>query len=402
MKSKILLPFLLTACATALAADPNVTVACYYFGNYHPGDPRNDKQKGNAWSEWELVKAARPRFPGHHQPNEPLWGYSDESDPEVMAQKIDAAADHGIDAFIFDWYYYNDGPFLDSTIDHGFLHAQNSKRLKFALMWANHDWQDIFPYRKGTPRRVLYPGKVTPKTFDIICDHVIRDYFTRENYWRIDECPYFSIYDLSKLLEDFGGVEATRAALDRFRAKARAAGFPDLHLNAIVAGKVALPGGKSSVAPSDIIGDLGFNSVTDYVWVHHVMLESQANPYEAVADLYMQYWTQAQKKFRVPYFPNVTMGWDPSPRMDQRDKLDNSGYPFTNVITGNTPERFKAALEKVDDRLRNRESGPRVLTINAWNEWTEGSYLEPDKVNGMGYLDAIRDVFGSAKHGISQ
>ena len=67
------------------------------------------KSKGQDWSEWELVKAARPRFPGHHQPNVPLWGYTDESDPKAMEQKI-AAADYGIDAFLFDWYYYNDGP----------------------------------------------------------------------------------------------------------------------------------------------------------------------------------------------------------------------------------------------------------------------------------------------------
>src|SRR5436190_22784436 len=74
-----------------------ITVASYYFANYHPGDPRNVKNKGPNWSEWELVKAAKPRFPGHHQPNVPLWGYTDESDPKVMEQKIAAAADHGID-----------------------------------------------------------------------------------------------------------------------------------------------------------------------------------------------------------------------------------------------------------------------------------------------------------------
>ena len=68
------------------------------------------KSKSQDWSEWELVKAARPRFPGHHQPNVPLWGYTDESDPKAMEQKIAAAADYGIDAFLFDWYYYNDGP----------------------------------------------------------------------------------------------------------------------------------------------------------------------------------------------------------------------------------------------------------------------------------------------------
>ena len=48
-----------------------ITVASYYFGNYHPSDPRNEKNKGKGWAEWELVKAAKPRFPGHHQPNVP-------------------------------------------------------------------------------------------------------------------------------------------------------------------------------------------------------------------------------------------------------------------------------------------------------------------------------------------
>ncbi|MCX6911207.1 MAG: sulfatase-like hydrolase/transferase, partial [Verrucomicrobia bacterium] len=113
---------------------PRITVASYYFGNYHPGDPRNVKSKGKDWSEWELVKAARPRFPCHHQPNVPLWGYTDESDPKAMEQKIAAAADHGVDAFIFDWYYYDDGPFLDRPIDIGFLKARNNARLKFAFM----------------------------------------------------------------------------------------------------------------------------------------------------------------------------------------------------------------------------------------------------------------------------
>src|SRR5271163_3640596 len=91
------------------AEDHSITVASYYFGNYHPNDPRNIRLKGAGWSEWELVKAAKPRFVGHQQPKTPLWGYTDESNPGAMAQKIAAAADHGINAFIFDWYYYNDG-----------------------------------------------------------------------------------------------------------------------------------------------------------------------------------------------------------------------------------------------------------------------------------------------------
>jgi hypothetical protein len=81
-----------------------ITVAAYYFPNYHSGDPRNDLNMEKNWSEWELVKAAQPRFPNHQQPKVPEWGYLDEKDPKVMAKKIEAAVSHGIDCFIFDCY----------------------------------------------------------------------------------------------------------------------------------------------------------------------------------------------------------------------------------------------------------------------------------------------------------
>jgi hypothetical protein len=369
-------------------------VASYYFGNYHPGDPRNAKTKGPDWSEWELVKAARPRFHGHQQPKVPLWGYTDESDPNVMEQKIDAAADHGIDAFIFDWYYYDDGPYLDRPIDLGYLKARNNARLKFAFMWANHDWEEIQPYRRGTPRTLLYPGEVTPENFEKICGHVIRDYFTHPSYWKIDGKPYFSFYDLTKLLKNFGSVETTRAALDRFRAKTKAAGLPGLHLNAVVWGTPILPAERTPADPAKLVKDLGFDSVTSYVWIHHVPLPRMQTDYNEVRDNYFGYWLVAERTFGVPYFPNVTMGWDSSPRADQSQEYGNFGYPFTNTIGGNTPERFKEALAMTKRRLLATPGGPRVVTINCWNEWTEGSYLEPDTVHGLTYLEAIRDVFG--------
>lgn len=376
-----------------------VQVASYYFGNYHPGDPRNEQNKGKGWSEWELVKAAKPRFPGHIQPNVPLWGYTDESDPKVMAQKIAAAADHGIDAFIFDWYYYNDGPFLDRPLDQGFLKAVNNSRIKFALMWANHDWHEIHPYKRGTEQKLLYPGVVTPENFDKICDLVIHRYFLHPSYWRIDGRPYFSFYELTKLLDNFGSVQATRAALDKFRAKAVAAGLPGLHLNAVVWGSPILPGERKPADAVKLVKDLGFDSVTSYVWIHHAQLPKQQTDYNDVRDAYIQYWNEAERKFAVPYFPNVTMGWDPSPRANQDDKFGNFGYPFTNTIGGNTPERFKEALAMTKRRLLARPDGPRILNINCWNEWTEGSYLEPDQRNGMKYLEAVRDVFGAVAPG---
>ncbi|MBN1491052.1 MAG: glycoside hydrolase family 99-like domain-containing protein [Phycisphaerae bacterium] len=369
------------------------TIACYYFPNYHV-DPRNEKQHGPGWSEWELVRRAEPKFEGHQQPKIPLWGYTDEADPAVMAKKIDAAASHGIDAFIFDWYWYDDGPFLERGLEKGFLHAPNNARLKFAVMWANHDWVDIHPAKAGYVP-LQYPGKVTPETFDRITDHVIRTYFRHPSHWMIDGKPYFSVYELFRLVEGFGGIDATAKALQRFREKTKAAGFPGLHLNAVAAGIQILPGEKDVKNPAELVSRLGFDSVTSYVWVHHVGFPTfPTTPYTFMMDKAAEHWAKATAEFRIPYHPNVTMGWDPSPRTVQSDKFANQGYPFMATLSGNTPAAFKTALTRAKAFLDNHAETQKILTINAWNEWTEGSYLEPDTIHGMAYLEAIRDVFG--------
>ena len=371
----------------------DITVACYYFPNYHTDDLRNIVNKGPGWSEWELVKDAIPRFRGHHQPNIPAWGYTDEKDPDVMAQKISAAAGNSIDCFIFDWYMYEDGPFLNRCLDEGFLKAENCDSIKFGLMWANHDWVDIHPYTRGAEQKLLYPGEVSPERFDEISDFVIKEYFTRSNYWKIDGKAYFSVYDVQKFVNGFGSIEATKSAMDRMRQKAVAAGLKGVHWNLVAWGNPILPVEKTPSNISDLIKMLGFDSATSYVWIHHVQLPDSLTDYNYVRDAYLAHWEKAKTEYGVPYFPNVTMGWDPTPRCDIKSEWANVGYPFMNTITNNTPENFRKALQLTREKLLADPTGPRVLNINCWNEWTEGSYLEPDVVNGMSYLEAIKEVF---------
>ncbi len=381
--------------ATTMSAENRYDVAAYYFPSYH-ADPRNEKRYGNGWTEWNLIRQARPRFKGHAQPKVPLWGYQDESDPKVMARKIDAAADHGVTAWIFDWYWHNVGPYLDRCLERGFLKAPNRERIKFALMWANHDWTDIFPAKNGVKPPLLYPGPVTLETFVKATDHAIRNYFSQPNYWRIEGRPYFSIYELMTLVDGLGGIEKTRQALDDFRARAKAAGAGELHLNAVMWGIQVLPNERTVKNPEEMLAKLGFDSVTSYCWVHHAYPDTfPTASYRKWADQSVAMWPKFRQRWKVPYYPNVSMGWDPSPRTSQSDEYKHHGYPFTTVLTGNTPAEFKRALSQCKAFLDEQKSGPKVLTINAWNEWTEGSYLEPDKTDGMGYLEAIRDVFGA-------
>ena len=372
----------------------NYEIAVYYFSNYHL-DPRNAEWHGKGWTEWELVKRAEPRFEGHCQPKVPLWGYEDEADPRVMEKKIDAAADHGLTTFLFDWYWYEDGPYLGRCLDEGFLGAGNNSRMKFALMWANHDWQEIQPATRAKPYALRVSGQLSEKAFIEATDHMIRNYFAHPSYWRVDGGLYFSVYELMSLVKSFGSLDNTRWILDDFRNRVRGAGLGELHLNAVIWGVQILPGETRIANPREMIEVLGFDSVTSYVWIHHVeMKDFPRTSYAWCREEAFRAFEGFASEYGVPYFPNVTMGWDPSPRTIQSDVYDNLGYPFTPTLEGNTPREFETALKKGKEFLDRKTTGSKILTINAWNEWTEGSYLEPDTVNGTGYLEAIKRVFG--------
>lgn len=367
-------------------------VGAYYFPNYHV-DPRNEAAHGAGWTEWELVRRAHPRFPGHRQPRVPLWGFEDEADPAVFARKIDTAADHGIGHFLFDWYHYEDGPFLNCCLDEGYKGASNRHRLQYALMWANHTWVDIHPAKYAGEPDVLQRGEVSPAGWGRIMDRLVADHFAHPGYLRVDGRPYFSIYELATFLRGLGGVEAGREGLEELRRRCRAAGQPEPHLNCVLWGHIVLPGEQVIQDPARVLPALGFDSFTSYVWVHHVApVGEPTTPYRAMEDGYLAYAERAVSEIPLPYFPNATVGWDPSPRCCQSDTYRTTGYPWTPVLDGNTPAAFAAALRRV--RAHMDRHGIQMMSINAWNEWTEGSYLEPDTERGMGYLRAIREVFG--------
>jgi len=391
MKTGITLLLLMTG-VIAIAGD--YEVAAYYFPNYHP-DAKNQRRYGKGWTEWELLETARPRFPSHRQPKVPAWSYSDESRPEVMERKIAAAASHGITCFLYDWYWHDSGPFLDRGLEKGFLKATNRNRIKFALMWANHDWVELFRAKADGTRPLHYPGAVSRKTFRKLTDHAIRTYFTQPNYWRIDGKPYFSIYELMTFVKGMGGMAPARAALQEFRERVRQAGLPGLHLNAVDWG--VNPKGLAKDR-DEMIAALGIDSVTSYCWIHNVPLRDfPATSYATWREESTGKWDEVRARFGVPYFPNVSMGWDSSPRTEQDVDYRPLGYPYTAVAVDNTPAEFRKALKAAKAFLDRTPSARRILTINAWNEWTEGSYLEPDTVEGLGYLEAIHAVFGAKK-----
>ncbi len=355
-------------------------IAAYYWPAYHD-EPRWRRFMPAGEGEWQTIRRARAKFPGHWQPRVPLWGCEDEADPRVMERKIDAAAAHGISAFIFDWYWYENAPFLEDALTRGFLAAGNRGALRFFLMWANHDATTLWDFERSHERGVIWPGAVDAAGFEAATDRMIARFFGQPSYYRVNGRPVLSIYELGTLMKGLGGIEGARRALDGLRDRVRAAGFAGLHLQAILWS--ALPAtaddgpGAGPPTQDHTLRTLGFDSLTHYQWAHAVR---PRGPYAAWAEAAMAGWEPVRAAFSVPYCPHVSVGWDTNPRYHALQE---------SIVTEPSPALFGACLRRALETARRARPPAPFVTINSWNEWAEGSYLEPDTRFGMGYLDAV-------------
>ena len=162
--------------ATAEPAKSDYYVAAYIWPSCHHDERFGDILWPERTGEWEVIRKGNPRFDGHYQPRQPLWGYEMDNDPQVMEKWIDAATNHGVNIFVFDWYWYDGGPFLESALNDGFLKAKNNSKMQFYIMWANHDvkhnYWNAHKYKDDTS--ILWNAVVDWDNYKIIVDRVIK------------------------------------------------------------------------------------------------------------------------------------------------------------------------------------------------------------------------------------
>ena len=353
-------------------------IAALVYPGYHP-EPRW-KELGlfpEGQGEWFNVKDAKPKWPGHYQPRVPVWGYENEADPKVMEKKIEAASSHGVNVFIFDWYWYGERPFLEGAVADGFLGAKNNGKMKFFLMWANHNWSDCVDKRASARHsKTIWLGGVDGEAFRRMTRRAIEKFLSRPNYYRICGKPVFMIYEVGSFVKGMGGMEKAAAALRQFDADCAKAGLGGVHIMACSWGQ----------CKPEHVASLGIESATMYTYAHHVRPKGDYAQWaeKGLAKLDSE---KARLKGLKAYFAHASVGWDSNPRTPDTEK--------DSVVTGSSPEKFEKVLRRAKDWCdRNTPPGyPKLISINAWNEWIEGSYLEPDEKHGMGYLEAIRRVF---------
>ncbi|MEA3002022.1 MAG: hypothetical protein QOH81_810 [Sphingomonadales bacterium] len=339
---------------------PPARIIAFYLPQFHP-IPENDEWWGAGFTEWTNVTKALPRFQGHYQPRLPgALGFYDLRNPDTLRRQADLARHGGIEGFCFHHYWFDGRRLLETPLAN--LLANRDIDLPFCLNWANESWSRRWD---GTESAILIAQRHTPED-DIAFARSLKPIFDDPRYIRIDGRPLLMVYRPSL----FPDAAATVA---RWREDfARAGDNPYIVLAQSFQDLDPRRYGMDAAA--------GFppHRVRDFV--QPVTIRRRFDP--RLGTLAFSYDDAARnsiayrpREFRL--FPGVCPDWDNDARRN------GQGVAFV----GSTPRKYGAWLEHAA-RWVSTQAPPeeRIVFINAWNEWAEGTYLEPDRHYGYAYL----------------
>ncbi len=328
---------------------------------YYPGT----EQK----SEWDMVAQTRPEI-------QPLLGWYDEGNPEVIDWQIKWAVEHGITSFCVDWYWNRGHRRLEHWVK-GYYQARYRQYLKWYMMYANHN----------------QPGAHSAEDQIAITKYWIDNYFRTPEYYMIDGKPVVCYWDSGNLDRDFiaeaaangetlAEGEGIRRALAISEKMAVDAGLPGIHWQFVWRGTSYDP----DVAEAK--RNQGFSSSISYGFVCEARELAPAAAsmekgltFGIVAEAIPKVWQAKAVHQDLPWWLPIPTGWDDRPR----------SFAHSTVIRNRTPDTFAAICREA--RAFCGRNGIRHAIIHPVNEWQEGSYIEPNQEFGFAMYDAIRDAF---------
>ena len=368
-------------------------VVALYFTQLHV-IPENNEWWGEGFTDWENVKKAKSLFDGHNQPRIPLnSNYYDQSRVEVIRSQIELAKAHGIYGFCH-YHYWFDGKQLLETPTNLFLQNKDIN-FPFCLSWANETWSKRWD---GRDHDILIKQTHPPlkQRWKLHFDYLIRAW-SDERAICVDGRPIFIIYRPHKIPE-------IENMLDYWRELAVEHGLKGLYF--IFQKQYELPNRdclKSFDAafqfqPFEAIysPDLDSNSIRQNKWFK-LIRTLPVGIEDILRSLYSLFvkgltfydydsvWKEIVKVRQDPElvtFPGAFVDWDNSARYKNR----------ATIFRGVSPERFEYWLGKLVASMPEREIPEPFIFLNAWNEWAECTYLEPDERYGFNYLEAVQRV----------
>jgi lipopolysaccharide biosynthesis protein len=363
--------------AETLVAKP-VSLLAFYLPQFHP-IPENDAWWGKGFTDWSNVAPCQPRFRGHYQPRMPgELGSYDLRVAETREAQAQLARAHGIEGFVYYHYWFEGRRLLDQPFRQVLDSGQPD--FPFCLCWANENWTRRWD---GRHRSVLLAQTYNGDD-DRRHGEWLMTAFADPRYIKVDGRPLFLVYRGA-------GLPDPRRTTDLWREQAARLGLPGLFLCRVESfpDEVSDPTALGFDAAVEFQPDWATLDAVSQGHVRHRlralsrrlgMRGDRIVDYGAVVDAMLA-------KPPPPYlrFPCVTPSWDNSARRPRG----------ATILTNSTPNAYQRWLTETVSRVLTARVQQKLVFINAWNEWAEGNYLEPDRRFGRGYLEATSRALAS-------
>jgi hypothetical protein len=344
-------------------------IAALYFPQFH-FDPTLDSWFGKGGLDWENVRATKPRFEGH---NILRPGSLGEYDLSLSAGRIvqkELALSRGIGAFCY-YHYWSDGDRVLDVVERSILGGELEEEMPFFICWANHDWYDRDS--KGF-KKMLRRQKYSLNSWSAHAEY-LSEMFSHPAYMHFNDRPLLLVYQPLDSLNLIGWTETIKQML-----------HPAPFLLGVEWKKgdrlrILQQGFDGSVAPIPHLSRMSLPSeICNYLGAPNSDILVKSRDLDSLLEGYIEEEgnESADDEIRIP---TTYVGWDNSPRRRIGAK----------IVVENGPREFEGRIFNALHRAR-ANSQPLVL-VNSWNEWGEGSVLEPTREFGNDFLKAL----GSAK-----
>lgn len=350
-------------------------IIAFYLPQFH-SIPENDKWWGDGFTDWVNVKKANPLFNGHYQPRVPyLDNYYSLADVDTLHWQAKLMKDYGIDGLCFYHYWFGGVHLLGKPLS--LLLENKNLDMNFCLSWANEPWSRTWD---GRDKEVLMSQSYGGRADWLEHFHYLLKAFKDQRYIIVNGKPMLIIYRPSS-------ISCLNEMLSYWNELAVQHGFDGLHIVGM------------NTSFNNHYDNHYFSASVDfepmYTTAHDlglprrimrsalIRLRRLANFFNAMIPedsiKYTDIWSRILKrKITKGRYLGAFVDWDNSARKKERSL----------VVTGTSPELFLSFFEQ--QYARAVECEVDFLFVNAWNEWAEGTYLEPDSKYGFKYLESIK------------